>query len=284
MSRETMQAVLDVMDAHGMETLDITGGAPEMNPHFEWLIEQATARGFRTLVRSNLVILREPGYTHLPARFAELGIEVVASLPSLTASTMERQRGRSTFDTCIDVLRELNNLGYGRNPRLVLDLVYNPQTPFLCPEQAKLESLYKRRLHDAHGIVFNKLFAVANCPIGRYGVHLLRTGDLEAYMDLLMDSFNPAAADGMMCRHQISVSYDGRIYDCDFNQAVGLAQQRNGRDLAISDYAADPALSTAREIRFGHHCYACTAGQGSSCEGTLVQGAYKAPMPTREAQ
>lgn len=184
----------------------------------------------------------------------------------------------------IDVLRELNELGYGREPRLVLDLTYNPQTPILCPEQAKLADLYKRRLRDAYGIEFNNLFAVANCPIGRYGVHLLRTGDLEAYMDLLMDSFNAQAADGMMCRHQISVGYDGRIYDCDFNQAVDLVQQRDGRDLTIFDYAADPALPTAREILFGHHCYACTAGQGSSCEGTLVQGEFEIPMPMHDAQ
>lgn len=184
----------------------------------------------------------------------------------------------------IDVLRELNELGYGRAPRLVLDLTYNPQTPILCPEQAKLADLYKRRLRDAYGIEFNNLFAVANCPIGRYGVHLLRTGDLEAYMDLLMDSFNAQAADGMMCRHQISVGYDGRIYDCDFNQAVDLVQQRDGRDLTIFDYAADPALPTAREILFGHHCYACTAGQGSSCEGTLVQGEFEIPMPMHDAQ
>lgn len=286
MTRETMQAVLDVMDAHGMTTLDITGGAPEMNPSFEWLIEQSSARGYRTLVRTNLVILREPGYEHLAKRYAELGVEVVASLPSLTASTVESQRGRCTFGPSIDVLRELNALGYGTDERLVLDLVYNPQTPYLCPEQEKLEDLYKRRLRDTYGIAFNNLFAIANCPIGRYGVHLLRTGDLEAYMGLLLDSFNPEAAEAMMCRRQISVGYDGRIYDCDFNQAVGLAQQRAGKggDLMIFDYAADPSLPTSREILFGHHCYACTAGQGSSCEGTLVQGAFEIPMPARDAQ
>ena len=281
MDRKTMQAILDVMDAHGMTTLDITGGAPEMNPDFEWLIEQASARGLRVMVRTNLVILREQGYTHLPRRYAELGVEVVASLPSLTATTMEAQRGRNTFDPCIDVLRELNELGYGTDPRLVLDLVYNPQTPFLSPEQAKLEELYKRRLADSYGIVFNNLFAIANCPIGRYGVHLLRTGDLEAYMDLLMDAFNPEAADTMMCRKQISVGYDGRIYDCDFNQALELQQLtgcgEDARPLTIFDYAADPSRSTQREIVFGHHCYACTAGQGSSCEGTLVQGTVDIP-------
>lgn len=284
MDRATMQAVLDVMDAHAMTTLDITGGSPEMNPDFEWLIEQARARGFRTIVRSNLVILGEPGYTHLPERFAELGVEVVASLPSLVASTMEAQRGKATFDPCIDMLRRLNVLGYGSDSRLVLNLTYNPQTPFLCPEQEKLEQLYKRRLRETYGIAFDNLYAIANCPIGRYGVFLLRKGDLNAYMDLLMDSFNPDAADAIMCRHQISVGFDGRIYDCDFNQAVGLVQQLGERDLTIFDYAADPSLPTAREILFGHHCYACTAGQGSSCEGTLVQGTFEAPLPIRDAQ
>ena len=275
MDRATMQAILDVMEAHGMTTLDITGGAPEMNPDFEWFVEQASTRGLRVMVRTNLVILRESGYEHLPRRFADMGVEVVASLPSVNAATMEAQRGRDAFYLCIDVLRDLNELGYGCDPRLVLDLAYNPQTPILSPDQEKLEKLYKRRLAEAHGVVFNNLFAIANCPIGRYGIHLLRTGDLEAYMDLLMDSFNPEAAEAMMCRRQISVGYDGRIYDCDFNQALGLVQRidkgEDARPLTIFDYAADSTLPTEREILFGHHCYACTAGQGSSCEGTLVQ-------------
>jgi len=274
MTRETMQAVLDVMEAHNMATLDITGGAPEMNPDFEWLIGQASSRGYRVMVRTNLVILTEPGYTHLPEKYADLGVEVIASLPSLNENQMESQRGKHTFDPCIDVLKQLNSLGYGRDGEHILDLVYNPQTPFLCPEQVKLEELYKRRLKEDHDIDFDNLFAIANCPIGRYGVHLARTGDLEGYMELLMDAFNPEAAENMMCRKQISVGYDGRIYDCDFNQAesVDLPQRKGGRDLTIFDYAADPALSTAREIVFWHHCYSCTAGQGSSCEGTLVQG------------
>lgn len=273
MSRKTMQAVLDVVDAHGMTTLDITGGAPEMNPDFEWLIEQASARGLRVMVRSNLVILRVPGYEHLVEKYAELGVEVIASLPSLNASQSEGQRGAHTFDPSIEVLEELCALGYGSDPRLVLDLVYNPQTPFLSPLQADLEAVYKRRLEEDFGIKFNHLFAIANCPIGRYGVHLVEVGDFDDYMDLLMDAFNEEAADNMMCRKQVSVDYDGRIYDCDFNQAVGLPQQFEGRDLTIEDYRDNPNLSLKRAIRFGNHCYACTAGQGSSCEGTLVQGA-----------
>ena len=182
------------------------------------------------------------------------------------------------------MLRELNGYGYGRDGKHVLDLVYNPQTPFLCPTQESLEELYRRRLDQDYGVAFDNLFAIANCSIGRYGVHLAKTGDLEAYMDLLMDSFNPDAAENMMCRKQISVGYDGRIYDCDFNQAqsVDLPQQKEGRDLTIFDYAADPSLSTEREIVFGHHCYACTAGQGSSCEGTLVQGEVPRVVQVRE--
>lgn len=272
MSKETMQAVLDVIDAHGMTTLDITGGAPEMNPHFEWLIEQAAARNLRVMVRSNLVILTEPGYEHLIQKYAELGVEVIASLPSLNACQSEGQRGNNTFDPSIDVLKQLCALGYGTDPRLVLDLVYNPQTPFLSPLQADLEAMYKRRLDEDYGIKFNQLFAIANCPIGRYGVHLIKVGDFDDYMDLLMDAFNEEAADNMMCRKQISVGYDGRIYDCDFNQAMNLPQKYQGRDLTIEDYRDNPEMSLKREIVFGNHCYACTAGQGSSCEGTLVQG------------
>lgn len=272
MSRATMQDVLDVIDAHGIATLDITGGAPEMNPDFAWLIGQAAARGLRTLVRTNLVILREPGYTQLPETFAELGVEVVASLPSVNASQSEGQRGSGTFEPCIEVLQHLCALGYGSDPRLTLDLVYNPQTPYLSPRQDELEAMYKRRLNEDFGIVFDHLFAIANCPIGRYGLHLLEVGDFDDYMDLLMDAFNPDAAEQMMCRTQLSVGYDGRVYDCDFNQARGLAQQLDGRDLTIRDYARDPGLPLARDIRFGAWCYACTAGQGSSCEGTLVQG------------
>lgn len=271
MGRECMEAVLKVMADHRMETLDITGGAPEMNPHFEWLIAKAAAQGLHVMVRSNLVILQEEGYRHLPELYARLGVEVVASLPNLNAGQAEQQRGGGTFDPTVALLRQLNDLGYGRDPRLVLDLVFNPQQPVLPPSQDALEALYRRRLED-HGIVFDKLFAITNNPIGRYGIHLLRTGEFDAYMDMLMDAFNEDAAWKMMCRGQVSVGWDGRIYDCDFNQVVDLAQPGENGDRTIFEYAADPSLPLARPILFGNHCYACAAGQGSSCGGTLVQG------------
>lgn len=272
MDRKTMQAVLDVMDAHGMETLDITGGAPEMNPDFEWLLKQAAERGFHIMVRSNLCILDVPKYAHLLDVYARLGVEIVASLPALNGAQYDTTRGHG-FDPCIRILHELNARGYGRDGAHVLDLVYNPQTPYLCPVQSELEAMYKRRLEEDHGIVFDKLFAVANCPIGRYGVHLAQVGDLEDYLDLLMDNFNIEAARNMMCLKQVAVGYDGRVYDCDFNNALGLCAQREGRDITIFDYAADPNLSLQRDIVYGNHCYACAAGQGSSCGGTLLQGA-----------
>lgn len=271
MSRACMDAILDVMESRGIETLDITGGAPEMNPDFEWFIREAARRVGHVMVRSNLVILLEPGFGHLIDRYAGLGIEVVASLPNVSAAQVDKQRGARAFTGSLDVLRRLNEKGYGNGEGLVLDLVFNPQWPVLAPKQDELERVYKHRLAKDFGIVFDKLFAVANNPIGRYGAHLMATDRFDGYMDLLMDAFNPEACEAMMCRHQISVGYDGRIYDCDFNQAVGIVQKRDGRDLTIFDYADDSALPLTRSIEFGNHCYACAAGFGSSCGGTLVQ-------------
>ncbi|WP_218971942.1 arsenosugar biosynthesis radical SAM (seleno)protein ArsS [Raoultibacter phocaeensis] len=271
MDRRCMEAILDVMEAHGIETLDITGGAPEMNPDFAWFIGEAARRIGRVMVRSNLVILLEPGFEHFVDRYAELGIEVVASLPNVNAAQSEKQRGAHTFSGSLEVLRRLNERGYGAGSGLVLDLVFNPQWPLLPPEQGELERVYKRRLADDFGITFDTLFAVANNPIGRYGAHLVSTGQFDGYLDTLMDAFNPESVASMMCRHQVSVGYDGRMYDCDFNQAVGLCQQADGHDLSIFDYAADPNRPLGRSILFGNHCYACTAGFGSSCTGTLVQ-------------
>lgn len=273
MDRRCMEAILDVMEAHGIGTLDITGGAPEMNPEFAWFIGEAARRIDHVMVRSNLVILLEPGYEHLIDRYAELGIEVVASLPNVNAAQSEKQRGAHTFSGSLAVLRQLNERGYGAGNGLVLDLVFNPQWPILPPEQGELERVYKRRLADGLGIAFDNLFAVANNPIGRYGAHLVSTGQFDGYLETLMDAFNPEAVRNMMCRRQVSVGYDGRIYDCDFNQAVGLPQEEDGHDLTVFDYAADPKRPLARPIRFGNHCYACTAGFGSSCGGTLVQEA-----------
>lgn len=271
MQKDCFEAILSVVDTRAIKTIDVTGGAPEMNPHFEWFIEQAAKRDVRIMVRSNLVILLSPRYRHLFDRYAELGVEVVASLPNVQASAAEQQRGDSTFASTIEALKTLNEKGYGRNPELVLDLVFNPQWPLLPPEQQDLEELYHRRLKEDYEIDFDNLFAISNNPIGRYGTYLLQNDELGEYMELLLDSFNEEAAYEMMCRTQISVGYDGRIYDCDFNQVVGLTQTKNGEDLTIFDYAADKDLPLKRKICFGNHCYACTAGQGSSCTGTLVQ-------------
>jgi radical SAM/Cys-rich protein len=301
MSRETLEAVLEVARAHNFETIDITGGAPELHPNFEWFIEQAAAAVPHVIVRTNLVILQQPRFAHLPKMYAQLGINVVASVPNVFAAQADQQRGAHTHDASIAALRTLNALGYGQNGEgvtgefdaaaggegvtggLQLDLVFNPQEPVLPPEQGALEEMYRRRLADL-GIQFNNLFAVANNPIGRYGASLIDSGAFDNYTETLIDSFNPQCAPALMCRHQISVGWDGAIYDCDFNQALVLKAEfpvtpsepnaaTNAHVTApanISDFAADPTKSFARTIIFGNHCYACTAGAGSSCTGTLV--------------
>ena len=271
-SREALQAVLDTARRYGFTTVDLTGGAPEMCPDFEWFINAASKQGLKVMVRTNLVILLEEGYTHLIEEYARLGVNVIASLPNFSEAQADSQRGTGTFAKSIEALKLLNAAGYGKGNGLELDLVFNPQADVLPPDQAQLEAFYKQRLEEGWGIVFDKLFAVTNNPVGRYGMHLLREGALQTYMDLLIDAFNPAACEHMMCRDQISVGYDGRIYDCDFNQVEDLACQGPEGDLTIFQLAAGAVSSIKRPIRFGNHCYACTAGAGSSCGGTLVQG------------
>ncbi|MEG2025241.1 MAG: arsenosugar biosynthesis radical SAM protein ArsS [Gordonibacter sp.] len=269
MGREVLEAVLSVAARPEIKTVDVTGGAPEMHPDFGWFIGEA-ARVAQVMVRTNLVVLRDEAYRPLLDLYAELDVEVVASLPNVFAAQAEAQRGRSTFDPCLDVLRELNRRGYGHDGAHVLNLVFNPQWPLLPPEQDKLERVYRRRLGEL-GITFDRLFAVANNPIGRYGAHLIDTGAFDGYLDELIDGFNQDVCAGMMCRDQMTVGWDGRVYDCDFNHVLGLVHKRNGRDLTVFDYADNPELTLARSIRFRNHCYACAAGQGSSCGGTIVQ-------------
>lgn len=271
MGRDVLEALLKVARDHAMQTIDITGGAPEMHPDIEWFLREAVAAVPQVMVRSNLVILAEEPYAHLLDLYAELGVEVVGSLPNVFAAQADLQRGRRTYDRTIEVLRQLNARGYGRDGVHRLDLVFNPQEPVLPPLQADVEALYRRRMGEL-GLSFDRLFAVANNPIGRYGASLIDSGAFDAYLDLLIDSFNPDTCEAMMCRHQLSVGWDGAVYDCDFNQAIGLAaSDAQGAPLSIFDYAADPARPLARPIAFGNHCYACTAGFGSSCGGTLVQ-------------
>ncbi len=270
MDRATMEAALKVAHDRHFETIDITGGAPEMHPDIAWFLREAAATVDKVMLRSNLVILEDPAYADLLDLYAELNIEIVASLPNVFAAQVEVQRGKHTYDESLDVLKKLNERGYGHDGVHVLDLVFNPQEPIFPPLQEDLEAVYKRRL-DALGITFDNLFAVANNPIGRYGASLIDDGAFDAYMELLIDNFNADTCENMMCRHQLSVGWDGRIYDCDFNQALGLQAADEQGLLTIFDYADDPDRPLKRPIVFGNHCYACTAGFGSSCGGTLVQ-------------
>jgi radical SAM/Cys-rich protein len=275
--QETLQQCLDVFVAYGFKQMDITGGSPEMNPHFEWFITQAAKLNIDMMIRSNLVILAKEEYAHLPKLYSEVGATVVASVPHYTQKAFEKQRGESSFDTLIGVVHDLNDLGYGKQKSsakggegkkdLELDFVFNPGGAFLPPNQDALEKEYKKYLKDSYDIVFNNLFAITNNPLGRFGNFLYESGNLEGYMARLTGAFNKETLPTMMCRNQISVGYDGVLYDCDFNQAAGQPCKNLSTiaDLAHGDYRL-----LKREIKFGNHCYACCAGAGSSCGGTTA--------------
>ncbi len=265
MSKEIMTACLEAFTKNHFKTLDITGGAPEMNPNFQWFLEQAAERGIHTIVRTNLVILNEEGYRHLPGLYAKKRVELVGSLPYYTEKDTDKQRGKGVFAACIAVLQKLNSLGYGSNPDLILNLVYNPGGAFLPPDQESLAVEYRKKLSVLYGITFNSLYTITNNPIGRFGDFLERSDNLTGYMNRLVSAFNPAAVENMMCRNQISVDWDGAIYDCDFNLALGL---KANVPCSIQDFR-DTAV-TERKIVFGNHCYACTAGAGSSCGGATA--------------
>lgn len=262
MDRSVMEACLRVCREQKVETIDITGGAPEMNPDFEWLVEEACRICGHVIVRTNLVILDEEKYSHLPAFYADHKVEVVCSLPYYRAKEVDRVRGDGTFDTGIQVIRRLNELGYGKGNGLVLNMVYNPAGAFFPPEQRAMEKEYKERLGADFGIVFDHLFTITNNPMGRFRTFLEKSGNLEGYMKKLSAAFNAATIPGLMCRSQLSVRYDGKLYDCDFNQAADLREE-GGR--TIFDLEGRPL--SKRKIYFADHCYGCTAGQGSSCGG-----------------
>lgn len=265
MSKETLEACLNVYINNDFETIDITGGAPEMNPNFQWFVEEAAKVSSRIIVRTNLVILLEEGYKHLLDLYAKHKIEVVASLPYYSAKDTNRQRGEKVFERSIEVLKKLNDLGYGKDPELVLNLVYNPGGAFLPPQQDAIEAEYKKKLSTEFDIVFNNLLTITNNPVGRFYNFLDRSGNLEGYMSKLHGAFNSGTLSNMMCRNQISVGWDGKVYDCDFNQVVDLPI--NSQENTIFDLL-DKKIDK-REIAFGKHCYACTAGQGSSCAGAV---------------
>lgn len=264
MGREVMEACLSVCREQQVKTVDITGGAPEMNPDFQWFVEEVCKICSHVIVRTNLVILLEEGYRHLPKFYADHGIEVVCSLPYYRAKEMDRVRGDGSFDRAIMVLKELNGLGYGREEGLVLNMVYNPAGAFFPPSQNAMEKEYKARLLADYGIVFNQLFTITNNPTGRFFSFLERSGNLESYMQKLYGAFNKETLGGLMCRYQISVGYDGAVYDCDFNQAAELPVSTKE---TIFDMVGKPYAP--RKICFGNHCYGCTAGQGSSCGGAV---------------
>jgi radical SAM/Cys-rich protein len=272
MSAEVADTVLAYLTRRRIGTLDITGGAPELNANFRRLVTQARKLGVKVMDRCNLTILEQPGQEDLAEFLAANHVEVVASMPCYLEDNVEAQRGKGVFDGSIRGLKKLNALGYGHDPKLTLNLVYNPQGPSLPPPQASLEADYKRVLGDNYGIVFNKLFVLANMPIQRFGSMLVTNGEFDGYIDLLREAHLDANLDGVMCRNLISVDYQGYVYDCDFNQMLDLplAHGAGGRthlsDLPDADLAGNP-------IRTAGHCYGCTAGQGSSCGGALKEAA-----------
>ena len=268
MDRATMQLALDVADQHGVRQFDLTGGSPEMNPEFRWLVEQARARGIAVMDRLNPTIMEEPGYEWVGGFLADNEVEVIASLPCYSAANVDEQRGDGVFEASIKALQTLNALGYGQpGSGRVMNLVYNPNGAFLPPPQAALEADYKRLLQEQFGIVFNQLFALANMPIKRFGSWLLSKGKYDSYMDTLEAAHRDENLDSVMCRDLLSVDWRGYLFDCDFNQMLDLpAGDPKGR-LHLRDLL-DGEVPSA--IRVARHCFGCTAGQGSSCGGALA--------------
>lgn len=268
MSRETAEHCIAALAQTDIPTLDITGGAPEINANFRWLVEQARALNRHVMDRCNLSVLLLPSQTDLAEFLAHHRVEVVASLPYYRAAQTDAQRGEGIFDKSIEALRLLNRLGYGREGSgLLLNLVHNPVGAFLPPKQDAVEAQFRKELRTKHGVEFNHLYTITNMPVSRFLEFLVETGNYEGYMERLANAFNPAAAAGVMCRYTLSVSWDGRLYDCDFNQMLDLPVD-HGAPAHIRDF--DPAQLHHRRIVTRNHCYGCTAGSGSSCGGTVA--------------
>lgn len=270
MTRATLEDCLQVIrEGEGITTVDLTGGAPEMNPYFRWFVEQVSALGKKIIVRCNLtIILANPKYHDLPAFYRKHQVEVVSSLPHFSAARTDSQRGEGVFEKSIRALKMLNEQGYGQEGSgLVLNLVYNPAGAFLPASQVSLEKEFKRKLASRYHVVFDGLFTITNMPISRFLDYLLQSGNYETYMEKLVDAFNPAAAAGVMCRNTLSIGWDGYLYDCDFNQMLELKVQCKERQ-HISQFTFE-ALDK-RSIVINQHCYGCTAGSGSSCGGATT--------------
>ena len=269
MSPETLGEVIRFLEASSLRVLDITGGAPELHPQFRELVSRARALGLHVIDRCNLTILQEPGQDDLARFLGQHGVEVTASLPCYTEELVDRQRGKGAYARSIDALRILNRVGYAApNSGLVLNLVYNPQGPSLPPGQAGLEADYRRELGERHGIVFNRLYTLANMPIQRFGSTLVSKGQFDAYMALLRRSHRDENLESVMCRSLVSIDWQGYVYDCDFNQMLGLPLRIDGRKRThLTDLLGRELSGNAIAVR--DHCYGCTAGQGSSCGGAL---------------
>ncbi len=266
MTWATMSRIIDWAARNQIKSVDITGGAPELNPHFRQFVLSLRGLGIRVVSRCNLTVLFEPNQQDLAQWYAKNKIQLFCSLPCYTADNTDKQRGKGVFDKSIAALQKLNKVGYGSNPELNLDLVYNPGGAFLPPDQKQLESDYKQKLFDNFGVVFNQLFALANLPVSRFEHSLTRDGEFEDYMQLLLDSFNPQTIDNVMCKSLISIDWTGKVYDCDFNQMLELPLG-DKRDI----YLWELSLSDLNEKKIAtrYHCFGCTAGAGSSCGGAI---------------
>jgi radical SAM/Cys-rich protein len=272
MTRETIDQIVDWLAKTDILAVDLTGGAPEMIPDFRYFIEQVKSlQPDRHIIdRCNLTILLERGFEDLASFFARHKVEVIASMPCYSGENVNAQRGEGVFEGSIVALQLLNALGYGIEPELPLHLVYNPVGAFLPPSQTQLETDYKRELKEHFGIVFNNLYTLTNLPIGRFASYLRRNNKLNEYMELLIQAFNPATINGLMCRNTISVGWRGEVYDCDFNQQLGMQRCDNGGSKPLFLWDITPDSLEGREIMTGDHCFGCTAGAGSSCGGAIV--------------
>ncbi len=267
MSEATMERCIKIIKENPIGTVDITGGSPEMNPHLPWFLEEISGLGRRIMLRTNLVILSQNEYKHFVDIYVKHKLEIVASLPALDATRVNRQRGDNAFDRIIDMIRLLNQKGYGiSGSGLMLDLVHNPMGAYLPGSQTALEHEYKTRLAMDYGIVFNRLYCLTNCPVGRYLEYLIRSDNYKGYMQTLISAFNPSTLKHVMCRTTVSVGWDGTLYDCDFNQMLGMPINHGAPD-QVDDFDMEKLKS--RRIVIGNHCFACTAGAGSSCQGAV---------------
>ena len=270
MNRETIDLCLAALDKTSAHTVDITGGAPELNPHFRYLVDQCVSRGMHVIDRCNLTVLLLPRFAGLPVWFAEREVEVVCSLPHCRKRATDIQRGDGTFEKSIEALRRLNVAGYGHgDPRRRLTVMVNPVGAFLAAPQTALEREWKASLARDHSITFDRLITLNNMPISRFLEWLLESGNLQAYMERLTNAFNPATVAGLMCRNTLSIGWRGEVYDCDFNQQLGM-QWGNPDRSGVFLWEIDPATIENREIMTGNHCFGCTAGAGSSCGGAIV--------------